>query len=89
MRKSRFSWYKQQRLIKHFVAGTTARCATDLVAVNRNTLAYYFHRLRIVISHHFLPTSIITSMASRISGTRPSDICEDLMVFPKNISRYF
>ncbi|MCF6293527.1 MAG: IS1595 family transposase, partial [Robiginitomaculum sp.] len=27
MRKSRLSHYKQGRLIEHFVAGTTARCA--------------------------------------------------------------
>ncbi len=50
MRKSRLSWYKQDRLIEHFVAGTTARCAVDLVGVNRKTSAYYFHRLRMIIS---------------------------------------
>jgi len=32
------------------VAGTTARCAAELVGVNRKTSAYYYHRLRIVIS---------------------------------------
>ena len=30
-----------------------------------------------------------TSMASRISGTRPSAICVNLMVFRKTIFRYF
>lgn len=32
-----------------FVAGTTARCATELLDVNRNTAAYYFQRLREII----------------------------------------
>ncbi len=34
MRKSRLSQSKQTRLQEHFVAGTTARCATSLVGVN-------------------------------------------------------
>ena len=38
------------RLIEHFVAGTTARCAADLIGVNRNTAAYYFKRLREIIT---------------------------------------
>ena len=50
MRKSRLSEAKQARLIEHFVAGTTARCAADLVGVNRNTAAYYFQRLRDIIA---------------------------------------
>jgi len=52
MRKSRLSWYKQGRLIEHFVAGTTARCAAVLVGVNRKTAGYYYHRLRVIISQH-------------------------------------
>ncbi len=39
MRKSRLSSRFQQRLIEHFVAGTTARCAAELVGVHRNTAA--------------------------------------------------
>ncbi len=35
-----------------FVAGATARCATELVGVNRKTSAYYFHRLRQIITYH-------------------------------------
>jgi len=50
MRKSRLNKEKQLRLIKHFVAGTTARCAADLVDVNVKTAAYYFHRLREIIT---------------------------------------
>lgn len=43
MRKSRLSLSKQDRLIEHFVAA-------DLVGVNCNTAAYYFHRLRELIA---------------------------------------
>jgi transposase len=50
MRKCRLSKEKQLRLIEHFVAGTTARCAADLVGVNVKTAAYYFHRLREIIA---------------------------------------
>ena len=49
MRRSRLSSYKQERLIEHFVAGTTARTAAALVGVNKTTAAYYFHRLRELI----------------------------------------
>ena len=49
MRKSRLSWSKQERLIEHFVAGTTARTAASLIGVNKSTAAYYFHRLRELI----------------------------------------
>ena len=52
MRNSRLSKSKQDRLLEHFVAGTTARCAASLVGVNRNTAAYYFHRLREIITYH-------------------------------------
>jgi transposase len=46
MRKSRLSRYKQDRLIEHLVAGTTARTATSLCGVNRKTAAFYFNCLR-------------------------------------------
>jgi len=50
MRKSRLSRYKQDRLIEHFVSGSTARTAAELVNVNKTTAAYYFHRLREIIA---------------------------------------
>jgi len=50
MRKSRLSWYKQERLIEHFVAGATARSGASLIGVNKTTAAYYFHRLREIIA---------------------------------------
>ncbi|EOC30247.1 putative transposase [Neisseria meningitidis 2001073] len=49
MRKSRLSRYKQNKLIELFVAGVTARTAAELVGINKNTAAYYFHRLRLLI----------------------------------------
>ncbi len=51
MRKSRLSWYKQERLIEHFVSGSTARCAGELVGINRKSSAYYFQRLREIIAY--------------------------------------
>ncbi len=51
MQKSRLSKAKQHKLIEHFVAGTTARCAADLVTVNHKTAAYYYHRLREIIAY--------------------------------------
>jgi len=50
MRKSRLSHYKQLKLLEHFVSGSTARCAAELVGVNRKSAAYYYHRLRVIIS---------------------------------------
>jgi transposase len=50
MRKSRLSQYKQDRLLEHFVAGTTARCASSLVGVNFKTGGYYYLRLREIIA---------------------------------------
>ena len=52
MRKSRLSWYKQEKLIGHFVAGATARTAASLVGVNFKSAAYYFKRLRELIVMH-------------------------------------
>lgn len=51
MRKSRISQSKQDRLVEHFIAGTTARTAASLVGVLRNSAAFYFHRLREVIAY--------------------------------------
>ncbi len=51
MRKGRISHTKQDRLIEHFVAGTTARTAASHVGVHRNSAAFYFHRLREFMAH--------------------------------------
>ena len=50
--KVRLGKAKQDCLLEHFVAGTTARCTASLVSVNRNTSAYYFHRLREIITYY-------------------------------------
>ena len=52
MRKSCLSQYKQNKLIELFVSGVTTRTAAELVGVNKNTAAYYFHRLRLLIYHN-------------------------------------
>lgn len=52
MRRSRLSQYKQNKLIELFIAGVSARTAAQLVGVNKNTAAYYFHRLRLLIFHN-------------------------------------
>ena len=52
MRRSRLIDAKQYKLMEHFVAGTTARCAAELIGVNRKSAAYYFHRLREIIAMH-------------------------------------
>jgi transposase len=49
MRKSRLSQARQDRLIEHFVAGTTPWVVATLVGVNKNTAAYYYLRLRALI----------------------------------------
>jgi len=50
MRKSRINQAKQDRLVEHFIAGTTARTVASLVGVHRNSAALYFHRLRQIIA---------------------------------------
>ena len=51
MRKNKLSKIKQDKLIEHFVAGTTARCSASLVGVNFKTACYYFYRLREAIAY--------------------------------------
>ena len=50
MRKSRLAHCKQDLLIKSFVAGMTARKAAYVCKVNRKTAAFFYLRLRQVIS---------------------------------------
>jgi transposase len=49
-RKSRISPRKQGDLIKLFVAGATARKASEIVGVNKHTAAIFFLRLRELIA---------------------------------------
>lgn len=57
-RKSKLPRRVQLRLIEHFVAGTTARMAAQLVGINRHTATLYYRKLREVI-------------AERIAGESP------------------
>ena len=49
VRKGRLSKYKQDRLIEHFVSGSTALTAASLCSVNRKTAAFFFLRLGEII----------------------------------------
>jgi transposase len=51
-RKSRLSVSIQQELVRHFVAGASARSAAELCGVNRNTAILYFHKLRELIAEN-------------------------------------
>jgi transposase len=74
MRKSRLSRQKHERLIEHFIAGTTARTAASLVDVNKTTAAFYFHRLRQLIYDTVetttLPTGEVEVGESYFGGRR-------------------
>ena len=49
-RKSSMSTRQQYRLIEHFVAGTTARAASELIGVQSNTAITFYMRLRHLIA---------------------------------------
>ena len=49
-RRSRLSRYKQTELLKMFVAAVTARAASEIVGVHRNTAAKFYMRLRQLIA---------------------------------------
>jgi hypothetical protein len=94
MRKSRFSKKIQDRLIEHFVAGTTARCAAELIGVNRKTAAYYYQRLRVLIAsqakqaeHEVFDGEI--EVDESYFEDHHSDICANLMVYQNTILSYF
>ncbi len=63
MRKSRLAPKKQSRLTELFVAGSTARAAAALVGINFKTAAYFFLRLRQIIT---LATAQETPFAGEI-----------------------
>ena len=50
MGKSCLSHYKQERLIEHFVSGSTSLTAARLCGVNPKALSYFFLRLRETIA---------------------------------------
>ena len=60
-RRSRLSKAKRDRLVEHFVAGTTARAAAELVGIHRNTAASFYTRIRTVMAEE-------TQQASSVCG---------------------
>ena len=50
IRKSRLSPRRQNRLLEHFVAGTTARAAAAIIGVQPNTAIRFYMRLRFLIA---------------------------------------
>jgi transposase len=49
-RKSRLTPHQQARLIEHFVAGSTARAASEIVGVQANTAIRFYMRLRQLVA---------------------------------------
>jgi transposase-like protein len=70
MRKSRLSRSIQEKLIEHFVASTTARCAASLAGVNFKTACYYFQRLREIIIAEQLEAESHEVLMARSRSTR-------------------
>ena len=50
LKHSKLSTNQTARLCEHFVAGTPARTAAELVGVNKNSAALFYHRLRQIIA---------------------------------------
>ena len=50
VRRSRLTDEQTRRLLEHFVAGTPARTAAELVHVNRNTARLFYHKMRELIA---------------------------------------
>ena len=57
LKRSRLSISQTSKLLEHFVAGTPARTAAELVGVNRNTATLFYHRLREIIAYQLDVTS--------------------------------
>lgn len=58
-RKSRLPKNKIDKLIEHFVAGTTARTVAELVGVNRNTATLFYRKLREIIATNIEDSSVL------------------------------
>ena len=50
LKRSKLSEKQTLSLCEHFVAGTPARTAAELLGVNKNTAALFYHRLREIIA---------------------------------------
>jgi transposase len=56
-RRSKLTDEQSLRLMEHFVAGTPARTAAQLVGVNRNTATLFYHKARELIAEHLAEES--------------------------------
>lgn len=72
-RKSRLPLLRQQKLLEHFVAGTTARAAALVVGVQANTAKLFYQRLRQLIAskqESYLLAGEIEADESYLGGVR-------------------
>jgi transposase len=58
LRRSRLSEQQSERLLEHFVAGTSARSAAALIGVNRNSARLFYHRLREIIAERLARSGV-------------------------------
>jgi transposase len=58
-RKTKLTKKQMEKLMEHFVAGTTARTAAELVGVNRNTSTKFFRRFREIIASNIEDNSLL------------------------------
>jgi transposase len=47
--KSRLSKQKQRKPVEYFVVGATARSTSEILCINKNTVAFYFNKLKLLI----------------------------------------
>lgn len=76
VRRSRLTDKQSGRLLEHFVAGTPARPAAELVGVNRNTARLFYHRLRVIIAQRLSRNSALKGGAV-IGGARTESTLVD------------
>jgi transposase len=50
LKHSKLTSIQTARLCEHFVAGTPARTAAQLVGINKNSAALFYHRLRLIVA---------------------------------------
>ncbi len=62
LKHSKLTHFQTDRLLEHFVAGTSARTACLLVGLNRNSVTAFYHKLRLLISEK------LTEEAQELAG---------------------
>ena len=90
IRKGRLSINKQDRLLEHFIGGTTACCTASFFSVNFKTSVFYFHKLREIIAYH-LELEIDTVFMVRLNlmkVTLAAIAKNSVVVVPPGKSRY-